>query len=53
MAVLEIKANGQHRFRGDDVTAVTLVSDAVGRHEAERIAICTPISILTCQRRAR
>ena len=39
MAVFEIKVNGEHRFRGDDVTAITLVADRVGRRDAERIAM--------------
>jgi hypothetical protein len=39
MAVFEIKVNGEHRFEGDDVTAITLVSDVVGRRPTERIAL--------------
>ena len=39
MAVFEIKVNGERRFRGDDVRAITLVSDVVGRREVERIAM--------------
>jgi ClpX C4-type zinc finger len=39
MAVFEIKVNSEYRFRGDDVTAITLVSDVVGRHAVQRIAM--------------
>lgn len=39
MAEFEITINGEHRFRGDDVTAITLVSDIVGKAEKERIAM--------------
>jgi hypothetical protein len=39
MAVLEVKVNGERRFRGEDVTAVTLACDRVGRRDVERIAM--------------
>jgi hypothetical protein len=39
MAVFEIKVNGQQRYRGDDVTAITLAADRLGRRETERVAM--------------
>ena len=39
MAVFEIKVNREFRFRGDDVTAITVVSDLVGKAQVERIAM--------------
>ncbi len=39
MAVFEIKVNGQERFRGDEVTAITIVSDLISRRDEDRIAM--------------
>jgi hypothetical protein len=39
MAVFEIKVNGQQRFCGDEVTAITLAADRLGRRETERVAM--------------
>jgi ClpX C4-type zinc finger len=35
----EIRVNGEHRFRGDNVTAVTLVSERVGRRACDRVLL--------------
>ena len=39
MAAFEITVNGQQRFHGDDVTAVTLACEHVGRRNAERVIV--------------
>jgi hypothetical protein len=39
MAVFEVRVNGEHRFRGADVTAITVVLDLLSRSGRERIAM--------------
>jgi len=35
----EIRVNGEQRFRGDNVTAVTLVTERVGRRASDRVML--------------
>jgi hypothetical protein len=39
MAAFEISVNGQRRFVGDDVTAITLAADWVARRKADRVSL--------------
>ena len=39
MATFEILVNGERRFVGEDVTAITLAADWVSRREAERVSL--------------
>jgi hypothetical protein len=39
MAAFEISVNGERRFVGDDVKAITLVSDWVANRQGERISV--------------
>ena len=39
MAIFEILVNGESRYSGNDVTAVTLACERVGRRNAERVVL--------------
>jgi ClpX C4-type zinc finger len=39
MVAFEISVNGQRRFVGDDVTAITLAADWVARRKADRVSL--------------
>jgi len=39
MAAFEISVNGERRFVGDDVTAITLAADWVARRRADRVSL--------------
>jgi hypothetical protein len=39
MATFEISVNGERRFMGNDVTAITVVSDWVERRLADRVSV--------------
>jgi hypothetical protein len=39
MAIFEISVNGERRFVGEGVKAVTLVSDPVARRQADRVSL--------------
>ena len=39
MAAFEILVNGERRFVGEDVTAITLAADSVARRNAERVSL--------------
>jgi hypothetical protein len=39
MVAFEISVNGQRRFVGEDVTAITLAADRVARRKADRVSL--------------
>jgi hypothetical protein len=39
MATFEISVNGERRFVGDDVKAITVVSDWIARRQADRVSL--------------